>query len=215
MSILSTKYPLHPKFMLISSPTTINSPPLKQLTFSRYDLLSLQPDILWKIERGVVRTVTSSEDGKPIILGFWGAGDIVGKPLTSLEPYQIECLTSVEVNLLPSSVWYQFIDAAISHIRLSEELLNIVHSRPVPYRLLQLLDWLARKFGRDVEQGKLIELPLTHQTLSEAICTTRVTVTRLLKQFEEEEILKRHGRYLVLCQPVQKLQPENQHKLLK
>ena len=190
--------------MLTSSPLSVNQTPLKQLTFSRYDLLSLQSDILWKIERGVVRTLTWSEDGKPIILGFWGSGDIVGKPLSNLDPYQIECLTSVEVNLIPSNIWYQFMDAAIAHIRLSEELLNIVHSRPVPCRLLQLLDWLARKFGRDVEQGKLIELPLTHQALSEAICTTRVTVTRLLKQFEEEGVLKRHGRYLVLCQPVQK-----------
>lgn len=191
--------------MLISVPTSVNATPLKQLTFSRYDLLTLQSDILWKIERGVVRTLTWSEDGKPVILGFWGSGDIVGKPLTNLEPYQIECLTSVEVTLLPSNIWYQYIDAAISHIRQSEELLNIVHSRPVPSRLLQLLNWLTRKFGRDVEQGKLIEIPLTHQALSEAICTTRVTVTRLLKHFEEEEILKRHGRYLVLCQPVQKL----------
>jgi CRP-like cAMP-binding protein len=191
--------------MLISTPGAVNYAPLKQVTFSRYDLLTLQSDILWKIERGVVRTLTWSEDGKPIILGFWGSGDIVGKPLTNLEPYQIECLTSVEVSLLPSNIWYQFIESAIAHIRLNEEILNIVHSRPVPYRLLQLLDWLARKFGRDVEQGKLIELPLTHQALSEAICTTRVTVTRLLKQFEEEGILKRHGRYLVLGQPVQKL----------
>ncbi|MBE9227678.1 Crp/Fnr family transcriptional regulator [Phormidium sp. LEGE 05292] len=200
--------------MLISVPTSLNATPLKQLTFSRYDQLTLQSDVLWKIERGVVRTLTWSEDGKPIILGFWGSGDIVGRPLTNLEPYQIECLTSVEVNLLPSNIWYQFMDAAIAHIRLSEELLNIVHSRPVPSRLLQLLDWLARKFGRDVEQGKLIELPLTHQALSEAICTTRVTVTRLLKQFEEEGILKRHGRYLVLCQPVQKLKRSNPNTLL-
>ena len=198
--------------MLISAPTSLNATPLKQLTFSRYDLLTLQSDILWKIERGVVRTLTCSEDGKPIILGFWGSGDIVGKPLSNLEPYQIECLTSVEVNLIPSNIWYQFMDAAIAHIRLSEELLNIVHSRPVPFRLLQLLDWLARKFGRDVEQGKLIELPLTHQALSEAICTTRVTVTRLLKQFEEEAILKRHGRYLVLCQPVHKFKSETHNR---
>lgn len=200
--------------MLISAPTAVNSTPIKQLTFSRYDLLTLQSDVLWKIERGVVRTLTWSEDGKPIILGFWGSGDIVGKPLTNLEPYQIECLTSVEVNLLPNNIWYQFMDAAIAHIRLSEELLNIVHCRPVPSRLLQLLDWLARKFGREVEQGKLIELPLTHQALSEAICTTRVTVTRLLKQFEEEGILKRHGRYLVLCQPVQKLNRSTPNRLL-
>jgi len=89
-------------------------------------------------------------------------------------------------------------DAWISHAQESEELLSIVHNRPVNVRLLQLLNWLARKFGREVEGGKLIELPLTHQALSEVICTTRVTVTRLLNQFEQEGILNRRGRFLIL-----------------
>lgn len=184
--------------MVISAPAPLNRANLKQLTFSCYDLLPLQSDSLWKIERGVVRTLTWSEEGRSIVLGFWGPGDVVGKPLSRLEPYQIECLTSAEVSILPSNLWHQVMDAWISHAQQSEELLSIVHNRPVNVRLLQLLNWLARKFGREVEGGKLIELPLTHQALSEVICTTRVTVTRLLNQFEQEGILNRRGRFLIL-----------------
>jgi CRP-like cAMP-binding protein len=170
----------------------------QQRTFSCNQLLPLSPDILWKIERGVVRTVTWSEEGKAITLGYWGASDVVGQPLSRLEPYQIECLTSVEVSLLPYHNWYQVMDAMLAHIQHSEELLGIIHNKPIPQRLLQFLQWLAKKFSRKVEQGLLIELPLTHQALSEVICTTRVTVTRLLNQFEREGIISRHGRYLVL-----------------
>ncbi|MCL1475830.1 Crp/Fnr family transcriptional regulator [Argonema antarcticum] len=184
--------------MPLSAPIPLNLTNLKQRTFSCHDLLPLQSDSLWKIERGVVRTLTCSEEGRSIVLGFWGPGDVVGKPLSRLDPYQIECLTSAEVSLLPSHLWYQVMDAWILHAQESEELLSIVHNRPVNLRLLQLLNWLARKFGREVEGGKLIELPLTHQALSEVICTTRVTVTRLLNQFEQEGILNRRGRFLIL-----------------
>ena len=184
---------------MFSLTTTPNSASLMQRTFCCYDSIPLESNILWKIERGVARTFTWSEEGKPITLGFWGPGDLVGKPLSRLEAYQIECLTSVEATLLPSHLWPQFMDAWISHVQLSEELLSIVHNRPVNLRFLQLLNWLARKFGREVNEGILIELPLTHQALSEVICTTRVTVTRLISQFEQEGILKRHNRFLIMA----------------
>lgn len=174
-------------------------------TFSCSQLLPLEPDILWKIERGVVRTFTWNEDGRSITLGYWGIGDIVGQPLSRIKPYQIECLTSVEVSILYPHLWYQAADAMISHIQRSEELLAIIHSRPVNQRLLEMLGWLAQKFGREVDKGKLIEVPLTHQALSEVICTTRVTVTRLLKQFEQKGLINRHGRYLILCRKSQTL----------
>lgn len=58
--------------------------------------------------------------------------------------------------------------------------------------------WLSEKFGRDVEQGKLIELNVTHQEMAEVLNTTRVTVTRLLQQFEDEGNLLRHKRRIIL-----------------
>ena len=203
----TTHYPLPQAFMVMPAPPTpAFASDRLQRHFNCNQLLPLRPDILWKIERGVVRTLTWNEEGRPITLGYWGIGDVVGRPLSQLEPYQIECLTSVEVSPLPSHLWYLAVDAMLTHIQRSEELLSIVNGRPVPLRLLQLLGWLARKFGREVDGGQLIEVPLTHQALSEAICTTRVTVTRLLNQFEQQGLISRHGRYLVLCGQTQKIQ---------
>lgn len=172
-------------------------------TFSCGQLLPLETDILWKIERGIVRTFTWNEEGRSITLGYWGIGDIVGQPLSRIQPYQIECLTSAEVSILPAHIWYQATDGMISHIQRSEELLAIINTRPVNLRLLEILRWLAQRFGREVDKGTLIEVPLTHQALSEFICTTRVTVTRLLNQFEQEGLIHRHGRYLVVCRQSQ------------
>lgn len=188
-------------FMTISTLTPALHFPLTQRVFSRRDLIPLRQNILWRIERGAVRTMTWSEQGTLITLGYWGAGDIVGHPLSKVNPYQIECLTSVEMSILPSELWHQELEAMLLHVQQAEELLSIVHRKPVSLRLWQFLLWLEQKFGRDVNQGRLIDLSITHQELSEVINTTRVSVTRMLQQFEEEGILLRHERRLILCLP--------------
>lgn len=190
--------------MTITTTHVFNSPVnLRQRTFSRRDSIPLQPDGLWQIARGVVRTVTWNPEGTLTNLGYWGPGDVVGQLLSRIQPYQIECLTSVEVNYIPSNQCHQVFDAILLHAQQSEEILNIIRYERMPNRLRQLLIWLAHKFGRSVSSGKLIDLRLTHQGLAEAIGTRRVTVTRLLNQFEREGIIARPRRnFIVLCHPL-------------
>jgi len=99
---------------------------------------------------------------------------------------------------LPSELWSQALDAMLSHIQQTEELLTILHQKPVSRRLWDFLVWLGQKFGRDVDQGRLIDLQLTHQELAEATSATRVSVTRMLQQFESEGMLLRHQRQFIL-----------------
>ncbi len=176
--------------------TTI--PHLWQQTFRRGDLIPPQPDHLWQIERGVVRTITWDEEGTPSTLGLWGLGDLIGQPLSRINPYQIECLTGVEVSALPTHLWHQALDRILSHVQQVEELLSIVRCQRVSLRLLRLLGWLSKKFGQEIDQGRLIQLRLTHQDMAEVVGTTRVTVTRLLKQYEQEGILRRYRHQLIL-----------------
>ena len=190
--------------MTISTPILNLLPPLPGRIFSRHDLIPPKENVLWRIERGAVRTVTWSEQGTLITLGYWGTGDIVGQPLSRVIPYQIECLTSVEMSILQTEQWYQALDAMLVHIQQAEELLSIVHRKPVSLRLWQFLVWLSQKFGCDIEQGRLIDLGLTHQEMAEVINTTRVSVTRMLQQFEDEGMLLRHQRRLIISLPNQR-----------
>jgi CRP-like cAMP-binding protein len=64
--------------------------------------------------------------------------------------------------------------------------------------LWHFLLWLGDKFGRHLEQGKLIDLNLTHQDISEVLNTTRVTITRLLQKFEAQGKISRHKRSIIL-----------------
>lgn len=171
---------------------------LPQRLFTRRDVIPSRNDVLWRIERGAVRTLTWGEDGTFITLGYWGIGDLIGYPLSKVKPYQIECLTSVEVSVVPPHLWHEYFEALLNHIQQAEELLSIVHRKPISLRLWQFLVWLSEKFGRDLEQGRLIDLNITHQEMAEVLNTTRVTVTRLLQQFEEEGSLIRHKRSIIL-----------------
>lgn len=192
--------------------TSTNTSGLQQRLFTRRETIPARNDVLWKIERGAVRTLTWSEDGTFITLGYWGPGDLIGYPLSRVKPYQIECLTSVEVSVVPPQLWHQDINSFLSHIQQAEELLSIVHRKPISLRLWQFLVWLSEKFGRDVEQGKLIDLNVTHQEMAEVLNTTRVTVTRLLQQFEEENTMIRHKRRIILRTPANSNQNTTQRK---
>ncbi|MBD2742177.1 Crp/Fnr family transcriptional regulator [Coleofasciculus sp. FACHB-1120] len=172
---------------------------LKRRTFSRRSLLPLEQNYLWRIETGVVRTLTWLEDGTTITLGLWGPGDIVGRVLSKADPYQIECLTLVEAKILPVSKCQEATESMILHIQQFQEFIEILHCKSVDASLLRLLTWLAKRFGREIEQGKQIDLRLTHQEIAELIGATRVTVTRLLNEFEKRGIIQRlPHRFIVL-----------------
>ncbi|OCQ94212.1 transcriptional regulator [Nostoc sp. MBR 210] len=169
--------------------------------FARKEIIPLRNEVIWRIERGAVRTLTWAEDGTFITLGYWGPGDLIGSPLSKVKPYQIECLTSVEVSIVPSYLWHQDMAGLLAHIQQSEELLSIVHLKPISLRLWKFLVWLSDKFGRNVEQDRVIDINITHQEIAEVLNTTRVTITRLLQQFEEEGVLLRYKRRIILRLP--------------
>lgn len=166
--------------------------------FTRRSFLPLRRDAIWLIEAGVVRTLTVLEDGNSVILGLWGAGDVVGRVLSSADPYQIECITPVTVTLLPARRWHEATEAMILHIQRSEELMEILHCRQAEFSLLRLFAWLAKRFGQAVEQGQLIDLRLTHQDIADLIGLTRVTVTRLLNDFEKQGVIQRVQRQFIV-----------------
>jgi CRP-like cAMP-binding protein len=170
-----------------------------QQAFNCKDLMPLRSDCIWKIEQGVVRSLTWDEQGKPITLGFWGKGDVVGQALSRLEPYQVVCLTPVQASQLPLESYF-LPQALLIHAWKSEELLSILHQHSIYERLLHFLKWLSRYFGQTIAQGTLLNLRLTHQDIAETIGTTRVTVTRLINQLEQEGRIQRSHRHLILKQ---------------
>jgi CRP-like cAMP-binding protein len=176
--------------------------------FDRAAQVPTQGDILWEILRGVVKTETWTETGKIISLGYWGTGDVVGKPLVTVDPYEISCVTPVMVRCLGQQN-ESALPMMIQHIQRLQKLVWAIRQDSVAEQLWCLLIWLFEKFGAVIPGGYLIDIRLTHQELAELAGSSRVTVTRLLKKFEVKRLLYRLNKHYVL----QTLEP-NLFKLL-
>ncbi len=163
-------------------------PPRRNQAFRKRELIPMTPDVLWRLESGTVRTCTLAEDGVLITLGLWGPGDVVGAALSCIQPHQAECLSHVRVSPLSTVHSTYFNQILLTHLHQMQELLCI-RSGAMQQRLLRLLDWLALKFGRMTDQGMRVSIRLTHQEIADVLGTTRVTVTRLLSQLEEDRHL--------------------------
>jgi CRP-like cAMP-binding protein len=181
-----------------AQPPIVREPAPGCRLFGLRSRIPMASNSLWQIDTGIVRASTWNEDGSVTTLGFWGPGDLLGCFLSESKPFLVECLTSVAARSLPSDRWPQKV--LIRQIQRNYEYLNvIIGCRRVPASLEKLLLWLAKRFGRLTEQGYLIDMRLTHQDLADAIGSTRVTITRILQDLEQQGVCRRiaRGRYLV------------------
>ncbi|NEQ43572.1 MAG: Crp/Fnr family transcriptional regulator [Leptolyngbya sp. SIOISBB] len=155
--------------------------------------------------RGVVQLYTIQQDGSETLLGLAGPSMPIGLPLTIVDPYWATALTDVDV--LPLAITEvessPLLMAGICrHMMLrlqqSEAWLAIAGKRLVADRLRHLLLLIAQEFGQVEPCGVRVPVRLTHHQLATAIGTTRVTVTRLLKDFKNEGWLQTQQRYLIV-----------------
>ena len=186
--------------MTIASVPTKTFDETSRHIFSRRSHLPNRSNALWRIETGVVRTVTWLEDGTIITLGLWGPGDTIGKPISKCDPFQIECLTKVDAILLSGDRWLNR-DILLNHIQQAEDFMVMRGYKRVDFMLYRLLTWLAKRFGSEVEQGHMIDMILTHQDIAEIIGTSRVTVTRTLGHFEQQGLIDRLPLHRIILQP--------------
>lgn len=162
-----------------------------QQQFSPRSLLPLTPNWVWRVEEGIARTLTWLEDGTIITLGLWGPGDVIYSALSAVEPFQVECLSKVDVVKLSLDAWQHRENSLLARNQQLEELLIIRSYKRTDEMLIKLLGWLAKRFGQEVKQGQLLDLRLTHQDIAEILGTTRVTITRILSQFEQQGMIER------------------------
>lgn len=71
----------------------------------------------------------------------------------------------------------------------------------VERRVARTLLRLARQAGRRVEQGVLIDLPLSRQDLAEMTGTTQFTVSRVLSEWERRELIEAGRTRVILRNP--------------
>jgi CRP-like cAMP-binding protein len=160
--------------------------------FPRHELLPLEGDGLWQVSQGVVQLSTSQSNGDEVLVGLAGPGMPLGLSLTGLIAYQARALTDVYclwlsmAELERSGALAQvLLFQLMRRLRQTEALLAITAGqRRVEDRLRHFLLLLAQEVGEPVPMGVRLTVRLTHQSLANAIGTSRVTCTRLLGRFQ-------------------------------
>ena len=167
--------------------------------------ISLQHNYLYIVHRGIVQLHTIHPDGGESIVGLCGPSTAFGNALTQLNPYWATALTNLD--LLPLSIEEVEASPALSaglfpqivrRLQQTEAWLSIAGKRLVADRLKCLLVQIAQDFGQVSPRGVQINIRLTHHQIATIIGTTRVTVTRLLKDFKNEGWLNVKQRQLIL-----------------
>ncbi|MBW4467639.1 MAG: Crp/Fnr family transcriptional regulator [Pegethrix bostrychoides GSE-TBD4-15B] len=194
-----------------------SQPDLRQLLEELYEGRSLQPyktgqvirmlpDEILVVYRGVVQIGTLYDSGDEALLGLVCPLMPFGLPLSFIRPYQAAAMSEVDLMrlsmsevdqspLLAQSLFHQL----TRRLQQTEAVLAMVGYRRVEDRLRHLLLLLKEEIGLPITSGTRLSIRLTHQQLANAIGTTRVTVTRLLSQLQEEGWLVVDGtRHIVL-----------------
>jgi CRP-like cAMP-binding protein len=204
---------LHSYFLDASS-----QPDLRQLLEELYRGRSLQPyrsgqpirmlsDEVLVVCRGVVLLGTLYDNGDEALLGLACSSMPFGLPLSLIRPYQAVALTDVDLMRLRLSEVEQSPMLAqgifrhlVRRVQQAEAILATVGYRRVEERLRHFLVLLKQEVGQPIADGETrIGIRLTHQQLANAIGTTRVTVTRLLSQLQEEGWIKiDQSRHIIL-----------------
>ncbi len=176
--------------------------------FSAGQTIPLNSRDVWVVYRGVVSLSVLHPNGEESLLGFATPSMVFGLPLTTIACYQATALSDVglmrfnvgEIERSPalcSSLWHQL----GRRLRQTESILALVGHRRIKDRLQQLLLHLKTEMGYPTEEGVRLSVKLTHQNIANTIGTTRVTVTRLIKELREEGWLTIDiQRYITICE---------------
>lgn len=172
------------------------------------ETIPLKDNGCWQIYRGIIQISQFTDNGDEILVGWGQAGSFVGLNLTTaqLDIYQAKALSDVYLH------WYSTEQIAtnpqlnalalaqtLKRLRQAESLLAIASYKRVDERLKALLKLLGQEMGHPLDGGIRLSVRLTHQMLANAIGTTRVTITRLLGEFQAQGQVSVDGdRHLVI-----------------
>lgn len=164
---------------------------------------------------GQVKLSTTSRDGKTMILRLAGPGDVLGLSATMNNlPYEVtaETIAPTQLKNVHRSDFLEFLEsyaeggenAAKSLAKEYHEVFldarRLALSRSAAGRLGQLLLEWARTAACGKPELRFL-MALTHEELANMAGISRETVTRLLNQFERDQLITRRGSVITITNP--------------
>jgi CRP-like cAMP-binding protein len=154
---------------------------------------------VYAIVSGRVRVVSTSDDGKEVVLRILRGGDVFGELGLLHDGHRTATVIGAEPCELLSIGRRDFLSLVESDARVTIPLLAVLAERiadltdqlsdlvfhGLPVRLAKRLIELAEGYGRETAEGVLIEAKLSQQDLANLVGTSRESVNKQLRAWEE------------------------------
>lgn len=172
-------------------------------------------EILYVLLAGSARMSQVTPEGQHIILRYASPGEAVGLIAVLSEAIYPVTVQAVEVSQFIAwdregmrrlmeqypSIALNGMSILAARVREFQDRVRELSTEKVERRIARALLRLARQTGRKVEDGVLIDMPLSRQDLAEMTGTTLFTVSRTLSQWESRGLIKSKREQVLISFP--------------
>jgi CRP-like cAMP-binding protein len=170
-----------------------------------------EEQMVYFIERGQIKLLMLSPEGKECLLAIHTSGDVFGELcLAGLGP-RMETATAMEettvrriscsrffVLLIKNLLLEGFVQYLVVRIADQQQIIANLVTVDSEKRLGETLLRLARKLGKPDVRSILIEHKISHQELSEIVGTTRPRVTEFLQRFKHLGLIESTAEHYLI-----------------
>lgn len=167
------------------------------------------------LARGRLKVSQLTPEGRQVVVRHVNPGEIFGIAMALKRddyPGTAIAVTESQALVWDSRDWDSFVDSnpslAANALRTVGQRLQEAHTRirelsteEVERRVAHALLRLANQAGKKIEQGVLIDFPISRQDIAEMTGTTLHTVSRILSSWEEQGFVESGRRKVILREP--------------
>ena len=159
---------------------------------------------LYFINEGKIKLYKYTKDGKEQILHILSEGDFFGE-LDLIKPseygFNSKAIISSKICTLTKDemkdimmrnpvIGIKVLETVGERLSKVENLVQNLATNDVDSRMAYLLTNLIEEYGESIEKNISIKLPLSREDMASFIGVTRETISRKLKKFEDEKLIK-------------------------
>ena len=167
---------------------------------------------LYMILKGSVKIVRISESGEEITLAVLQKGDFFGEmSLLDGKPRSATVISDEDSILILFNknnfekviekyprIALKLLKELTSRLRKADDLIGNLAFLNVSGRIAGILLQLAEDYGQKAEEGVIFKSRPTHQAIANMVGSSRETVTRVLKRFEEKQYIMMSGKDITI-----------------
>jgi CRP/FNR family cyclic AMP-dependent transcriptional regulator len=171
-------------------------------------------ECLYLVTDGAVRLSSVTSDGREVVVGILGPGDLFGENALLEAPSPVDARVAGEAELVTLPIDH-LLHAFGREPRTAEQMLRLVASRlhrtaraleealafDVPGRLSGRLRDLASAHGAPTPDGVVIRVPITQDELARMVGAARETVNRTLGSLSAQGLVHARGGTVLIPDP--------------